>query len=99
MDCGLGYADRAELYYRGIGEGTASVVTGHGKKLLDSDRVTWVRVALEKLSENQHLVIEMACFEGPSQAGTATHGSGARHRPDLGANRVEGPARRDSERR
>jgi RNA polymerase sigma-70 factor (ECF subfamily) len=38
------------------------------KELLNSDRVRRVRVALEKLSENQRAVIELAYFEGLSQA-------------------------------
>jgi RNA polymerase sigma-70 factor (ECF subfamily) len=38
------------------------------KELLNSDRVRRVRVALEKLSENQRVVIELAYFEGLSQA-------------------------------
>lgn len=37
------------------------------KDLLNSDRVRRVRVALEKLSENQRAVIELAYFEGLSQ--------------------------------
>lgn len=38
------------------------------KELLNSDRVRRVRVALEKLSQNHRAVIELAYFEGLSQA-------------------------------
>jgi RNA polymerase sigma-70 factor, ECF subfamily len=38
------------------------------KELLNSDRVRRVRAALEKLSANQRTVIELAYFEGLSQA-------------------------------
>jgi RNA polymerase sigma-70 factor, ECF subfamily len=38
------------------------------KELLNSDRVRRVRGALEKLSENQRAVIELAYFEGLSQS-------------------------------
>jgi RNA polymerase sigma-70 factor (ECF subfamily) len=38
------------------------------KELLNSDRVRRVRSALEKLSQNQRTVIELAYFEGLSQA-------------------------------
>ena len=38
------------------------------KELLNSDRVRRVRMALEKLSENHRTVIELAYFEGLSQA-------------------------------
>jgi RNA polymerase sigma-70 factor (ECF subfamily) len=38
------------------------------KDLLNSDKVRRVRVALEKLSQNQRAVIELAYFEGLSQA-------------------------------
>jgi RNA polymerase sigma-70 factor (ECF subfamily) len=38
------------------------------KELLNSDRVRRVRVALEKLSKNHRAVIELAYFEGLSQA-------------------------------
>jgi len=38
------------------------------KQLLNSDRVQRVRAALEKLSANQRAVIELAYFEGLSQA-------------------------------
>jgi RNA polymerase sigma-70 factor (ECF subfamily) len=37
------------------------------KQLLNSDRVRRVKVALERLSENQRSVIELAYFEGMSQ--------------------------------
>ena len=38
------------------------------KELLNSDKVRRVRMALEKLSENHRAVIELAYFEGLSQA-------------------------------
>ena len=38
------------------------------KELLNSDRVRRVRAALEKLSKNHRAVIELAYFEGLSQA-------------------------------
>ena len=38
------------------------------RDLLNSDRVRRVRVALEKLTENQRAVIELAYFEGLSQS-------------------------------
>jgi RNA polymerase sigma-70 factor (ECF subfamily) len=41
--------------------------TDFEKQLLNSDRVRRVKVALEKLSENQRSVIELAYFEGLSQ--------------------------------
>jgi len=38
------------------------------RELLNSDKVRRIRAALEKLSENQRAVIELAYFEGLSQA-------------------------------
>ena len=45
-----------------------ALFTNMEKELLNSDRVRRVRVALEKLSANQKTVIELAYFEGLSQA-------------------------------
>ena len=45
-----------------------ALFTDMERELLNSDRVRRVRVALEKLSANQRTVIELAYFEGLSQA-------------------------------
>jgi len=45
-----------------------ALFTDMEKELLNSDRVRRVRIALEKLSQNHRTVIELAYFEGLSQA-------------------------------